>query len=307
MPPKKSATLKKPIASIERNHKIKGPSRSFNKLLSFCDKLKADSDSVSLLAHGSDVIALSEKIEEARIQFQQQISDKPFMALVLSWASDADAHLALGERLVACILDLIEHNVLPYKDTKTHKFITISQLRLEDHVDIFDAIRSVNEWSVDKQEEYAIIYSEFANKLSELTSGLILQPFDTDRALTSKRKLPFEMYVKFLKNLSERERILTKIFYLGGSRSLDEILSLKIEDLDFTNSTLYISGDSISYPKHVLHDLKYFIGRRTKGYVFTGRTGDKIDHTVPYRALKSVISKLGLDPSFTFKDFVKNI
>ncbi|MBS0654698.1 MAG: site-specific integrase, partial [Verrucomicrobia bacterium] len=293
--------------SIASQRKTKGPSKSFNRLLQFCDELKADSDSVSLLAHGSDMMVLSEKVDEAISQFQHQISNKPFMALVVSWASDVDAHLASGERLVACILDLIEHGVLPYEDKKSHKFITLSQLQLEDHADVFDAIRSVNEWSVDKQEEYVLIYGQFANKLSELTSGLILEPFDIDRSLTSKRRLPFETYIKILKHLSERERILTKIFYLGGSRSLEEVLSLKIEDIDFTNHTLYISEEPIVYPKHVFHDLKYFIGRRTKGFVFTGRSGDKIDHTVPYRALKLIISKLDLDPAFTFKDFVKNV
>lgn len=302
MPPKKNVGQKKSTATIKRPH-----SQSLDRLLKFCNDLKADSDLASLLVRGSHVAELLEEVEEVTRKFQQQISDIPFMALIVSWASDTAALLAVGERQVACILDIIEQGILPYEDKKTHKLITLSQLDLGDHSDIFDAIRSVNDWSFDKQEEYVASYSEFANSLSALTCGLVLPPYDTDRAITSQRRLSFETYVKILKTLSERERILAKIFYLGGSRSLEEVLSLKIEDIDFANSTLHISGELISYPRHVLHDLKYFVGKRTKGYVFTGRTGDKIDHTVPYRALKLVTSKLDLDPSFTFKDFVKNV
>lgn len=301
MPPKKNVATKKSNPKI-RQH----PSQFLTKLLKFCSDLTTDSDLASLLARGSSVAELSEEVEDAKRKFQQQISDIPFMALIVSWASDVDALLAFGERHVACILDIIEHDILPYQNKKTRKLITLSELQLGDHSDIFDAIRSVNDWSFEKQEECVATYSEFANNLSELTCGLILRPYDTDRALTSQRRLPFDIYIKILKMLSERERILAKIFYLGGSRSLEEVLSLRIEDIDFANSTLNISGELISYPKHVLHDLKYFVGKRTKGYVFTGRTGDKIDPTVPYRALKLVATKLNLDSSFTFKDFVKN-
>ena len=306
MPAKKDTAPKKSPPASKRQSRTPPPSQSLDKLLKFCSELKADSDLASLLARGALVAELSEEVEDAKRKFQQQISDIPFMALIVSWAKNTDALLAMGERHVACILDMIEHNILPYEHKKTHKFITLSELQLGDHSDIFDAIRSVNDWSFEKQEEYVATYSQFTNTISELTYGLILHPYDTDRALTSQRRLSFDTYIKILKTLSERERILAKIFYLGGSRSVEEVLSLKIEDIDFVNSTLKISDELISYPKHVIHDLKYFVGKRTKGYVFTGRTGEKIDPTVPYRALKLIATKLDLDPSFTFKDFVKN-
>jgi hypothetical protein len=305
MPPKKNVSKKSNASTTHRTKKR--PSQSLNKLLQFCSDLKADCDLASLLARGSHVAELSEEVEDAKRKFQQEIADIPFMALVVSWASNIDALLAFGERHVACILDLIVHGILPYENKKNHKLITLSELQLGDHSDIFDEIRSVNDWSLEKQEECVATYGEFATTLSELTCGLILRPYDADRTLTSQRRLSFATYIKILKTLSERERILAKIFYLGGSRSLEEVLSLKVEDIDFKNSALNISGEPISYPKHVVHDLKYFVGKRTKGYVFTGRTGEKIDPTVPYRALKLAATKLDLDQSFTFKDFVKNL
>lgn len=293
MAPKKNKSAK------EHQNKPHGQKKSFEKLIQFCDDLQSGASSRFLLTLGSEVQTLADAVEDAKRKFHEQISSMPLLALVIAWASDA------GERHVACILDLIENGILPYENKKTHKLITLAELQLGDHAEIFDAIRTINEWSVEKQEEYVSSYSEFANRLSQLTNGLISEAHDPDRTLTSKRRVPYDMYIKILKNLRERERVLAKIFYLGGSRSFDEVFSLKIEDVDFAKNIIYMSEKPISYPKHVLHDLRYFIGRRTKGHVFTGRSGDKIDITVPYRALKSVASKLNLDPSFTFKDFVE--
>ena len=170
---------------IERHYKVKGPSQSFNRLLKFCDDLEVAADSLALLAQGSDITIHSEKVHDAIGAFQHQISQKPFMALVLLWASEIDTHLAFGERCVGCILDLIKHNILPFEHTKSHQLLRIAEIQLADHAEIFDAIRSHKEWPLDKQEEYVLIYQDFANALSEMSYGLILKPFDHDRSITS--------------------------------------------------------------------------------------------------------------------------
>lgn len=307
MPAKKAKAPNKPKASFVGRPKSKGPSKAFDKLLKWCDQLNPKSTAYSLLDEASELATLSDGVQDAIASFHAQISPLPFVGVTLSWAHEVGAHVAFGERYISCIADLLESHILPSIDAKSHKFLSLGALNLEDHAAIFDAIRSNKNWPVDKQEEYTSIYNQFANWLAEVTYGLTLGPFDTDRSLTSQRRLPFDVYVKILKWLSDREKILAKIFYLGGSRSLEEVLSLKIADIDYKNNALKLSEDSITYPKHVLLDLKDYIGSRSKGYVFIGRTGDKIDHTVPYRALKTVTSKLDLDPAFTFKDFVTNV
>ena len=284
-----------------------GHSKTFEKFINFCNGLKAGTNASSLLSCKAEVEEKAERFEDAKRQFQQDIGPIPYIALILSWANDVDTLTQEGERRIACILDLIEQSIITLQHNKPPRLITLSELDLKDHSEILDAIRTVNDWSVDKQEDYVTIYVELANALSELTRGYIHPAYDRDRSVTANRRLGFDMYIKILQKLSERERILAKIFYFGGSRALEGVLSLKIQDIDFRNMTLQISDERIVYPKHVLHDLRYFIGKRTQGYVFTGRNGDKIDHTVPYRALKAAITKLNLDPSFTFKDFIRTI
>jgi integrase len=148
---------------------------------------------------------------------------------------------------------------------------------------------------------------EFALWLSTTSFGYLPAAYDHDRIVTSRRKLEFDQYIRIIQELSDRERILSKLFYLGGSRTLEEVLSLKIEDINFKECTLRLSEEIVSYPKHVFNDLKTYIGSRKKGPVFIGRNGEKVDHTVPYRALKTVAANLNLDSAFSFKDFVSNV
>ena len=103
-----------------------------------------------------------------------------------------------------------------------------------------------------------------------------------------------------------REQILAQMFYLGGNRALEEVLSVKIEDIDFSRSLVHFSTD-VAYPRHLFEDIKKYIQNRKKGYVFVGKDQERVSTTTPFRSLKKIASELGLDPEFTFKDFTKNI
>ena len=93
---------------------------------------------------------------------------------------------------------------------------------------------------------------------------------------------------------------------LGGHRALEEVLSVKIEAIDFSRSLIHFSDD-VPYPQHLFEDMKKYIQGRKKGYVFVGKENERVSTTTPFRALKKVASESGLDPEFTFKDFTKNI
>lgn len=117
--------------------------------------------------------------------------------------------------------------------------------------------------------------------------------------------MPFEKYIHLLSNLSPRERIFAKLYYLGGTRILDDILNIKIEKIDFIKNQIHFDDYSVYYSRHVLNDLSKYIGSRKKGFVFINRHGDRINHTVPYRSLKLAAAKLGFSSDFTFKDLVQ--
>jgi integrase len=129
---------------------------------------------------------------------------------------------------------------------------------------------------------------------------------DLDLIATQKRLISFETYLKILGHMDLREQILAKMFYLGGQRALEEVLSVKIEDVDFSQGLIHFAED-VSYPRHLFEDITRHILDRKKGYIFVGKEGKRVSTTTPFRALKKVASELGLDPEFTFKELTKNI
>lgn len=244
--------------------------------------------------------ASNHTIDEIK-KFESKIKDIPLLAILSIWTEDSI--LAGTGRTVDVLMELIKKKTIG----KTGKLLTLEEFAKEDHDSVIDAIRINKEWTIWEREEYVHHYISFENWLSVKTFGFIPKAVDYDRLISEKRKLSFNKYYRILNELQDRERILAKIFYLGGSRSLEEVLSLKIEDVDYFKKAIKLSGEFVSYPRHVLVDILDYIGDRKKGFVFTGKGGERINHTVPYRALKTVISKLKLDPSFTFKEFVKNL
>lgn len=280
--------------------------RSYKQLLDLCNQLKGQKDHTSLEAYSKEFSSATGQISQEIENFKAKISSIPFVAVIIFWAKFTEKDRAFGARYLDMMRDLIAMGILPYKNEKGIP-LTIQDFKLLNPLAVVDAIRCNNKWQEQKREDYVSFYIEFVNWLSETTSGYVSIIQDPDRQLTLRRQLPYEAFVEILTSLSLREKIIAKIFYLGGNRSSDEVLSLKIEDIHFPECKLNLSGCWVSYPRHVLTDLKGYIGKRKRGYVFVGRDGEKTDPTVPYRALKTVISRLKLDPSFTFKDFGRNL
>jgi integrase len=201
--------------------------------------------------------------------------------------------------------ELIETGVLPLISNKK-KTVTLQDFSLQDPSVVIEKIRCFRDWTVSKREDCVLLYKTFSEWLSKETFGYIPESQDLDRVVSQKRQISFETYIKILSHMDLREQILTKMFYLGGSRALEEVLSVKIEDIDFSRSLIHFSDD-VSYPQHLFEDIKKHIQNRKKGYVFVGKDEDRVSTTTPFRALKKVALELGLDPDFTFKEFTKNI
>lgn len=245
-------------------------------------------------------------VEQEIEKFKQAVSKYPLMTILFLWAQWISNDKVLGKKYLSMMQELIESDLLPHKhplDSNPMSFAEFSKLN---PAMVIDEIRTLQNWSIEKREVFVEFYSEFSTWLSKNTFGMIPVGVDHDREMTQQRKMPFETYVKFIANLDLRERVLAKIFYLGGTVALEDVLSLQIKDIDFKNCAIKVGSVSIKFSDHVIEDLKLFIDGRKKGFVFTGRNNERINHTVPYRALKTVAVKLGMDPDFTFKEFVKN-
>lgn len=248
--------------------------------------------------------AKADKVRGEVDLFNNEISTLPIMVVIYSWVQIIGKNNVLGEKYLSMMGQLIENNILPHAHSKSTP-ITLAEFSSLSPA-IVDDIRCFEDWSIDKQEIMVEFYCEFSRWLSKQTFGLISPAVDYDKEITRHRKISFDTYVRFLIAHKPRERIMIKLFYLGGAVALEDVLSIKIEYIDFKNFTIRLGSEEVKFSPHLMNDLMRFIGDRRKGFVFRGRQNDRINHTVPYRALKTVAVKLGFGSDFTFKEFVRN-
>lgn len=278
------------------------PYRQFKNL---CLEMNPHKKSELLVEESVHFASKCEKINQSVEQFKQSISSIPFLSVILFWGQQIVKDKILGINHLNLMRTLIERKLIPIFKSKA-VLMTFQDYTQIDHEAIINRIRSNQELYIQKREELVSFYVFFSNWVSQITYGYIENATDTDRKIAARRRLHYESYIELLSLLPERERLLTKLYYLGGERSLDEVLSLEVRNVDFAKHIIHFSDHFVRYPAHVVEDLKIYIGEREKGFVFKKKKGsDRINHTVPYRAFKQAIKKLNLPSSFSFRDLVR--
>lgn len=278
--------------------------QAYDQLLQSCLSIDSQQDEKKLSILRADFAKFSQDLHSQVAAFQDNIAKAPLSALILLWGEQMRNDKMFGKRYLGMMRDLVETGLLSLTDKK--KTVTLQAFSLEDPSLVIERIRCYKEWSIHKREDYVLLYKAFSEWLSKESFGYVHEAKNLDRIATEKRLISFETYIEILSRMDLREQILAKMFYLGGHRALEEVLSLKIEDIDFTRSLIHFP-EGISYPRHLFDDIKHYIEGRKKGFVFMGRDGERISTSTPFRALKKVVSELGLDPEFTFKEFTQNI
>lgn len=279
--------------------------QAYELLLKTCRSIDASQDEKTLNSLNLEFSKSSEEFKKRLAAFNHSIAQQPLSFFVMLWAGLTHKDKVFGGRYLEMLSELIQARILPLVINKTHS-ITLQVLSEQNPTHIIDNIRCYRDWSITKREDGVLVYKAFSDWLSQETFGYVPLARDVDRIVTNIRSISFETYIKILSHMDLREQILAKIFYLGGHRALEEVLSLKIEDVNFSNSLIHFSED-ISYPRHLFEDIKEYIAGRKKGFVFVGRDGERVALTTPFRSLKTVASELKLHPEFTFKDFTRNI
>lgn len=121
-------------------------------------------------------------------------------------------------------------------------------------------------------------------------------------AMTQAQWLKF---FEALEELSPRECLIAKVILQGGKR-VNEVLSLKIEQIDFNRRKIVFWQSKtkglkketvITYPESIMEKLRTYIGERKEGYVFISRLGKPID----LRWLAVVFAKAGNQAGLSFK------
>ena len=270
--------------------------KAYDKLVELC--LGPDSEKAEKILHSkkSELSGFFKEFYGHRRAFYESIEKLSITVFIAAWADSIRQDKGYSVDRLRMMSDLVER-----------KFLLITSLRdfaKQDLAVVLDDIRCYKEWTIDKREEVIVLYLSFVSWLSKETFGYVSEGVDADRVAAEKRQVSFKVYTDLLDRLDLRERILAKIFYLGGSRGLEEVLSLKIEDVDFRKKKIRFP-EEVSYRRHLFEDIKEYIQTRKKGYVFTGKGEDRISHTTSFRALKKVTTELKLAPDFTFKDLTK--
>lgn len=261
------------------------------------DKTLLDKD----ITHFSkSATALSNQIDA----FRKNIADIPLLSVIVLWVRNLVKDTFHAVRNAETMHQLIKQGFIGLKDTRGNVW-TLKDMVSMGHESIIEAIRCNECWSQEKTEEYIQFYIGFVNWLSDATSGYVPKAIDPDIQKTIQRKIPYSEFLTIAKHLKDRERVMAELLYYGGERMHEEVLSVKIENIK--DGFIEYQNGPVQYPKHVFKFLLSYLKGRKKGYVFVDRKGGKIDQSVPYRALKKVVLKLGLDPTFSFPEFFKNL
>ena len=168
-----------------------------------------------------------------------------------------------------------------------------------------EVIRCQRKYSISDRERLVDAFLDFFKWLSHQTSSYTPKFEDPDKEKTENRLLDHDTFVSLLDSLDDRCRVIAKLLYFGGGKTLDQVVKLQAEDVDFKKGKIEIQGHWIIYPLHVFDDLKFLIGKRSSGPIFLGRNDTSINPSTIFRNFKEVSTVLGL-PEMSPKSLTAN-
>ena len=201
---------------------------------------------------------------------------------------------------------LVEHGYIGITDTKKNAW-TLEDARGFDHSTVLDAIRSQKDITLFTREYLVTTYINFMQWLSNETHGYIERLEDPDLVRARGRAFEYLRFIKFLDALKEKEQLVAKLLYFGGTRFLDEILDLQVENVDFEKKMIQYKNQLVSYPGHVFSDISALIGKKTRGQIFSGRQNAPLNPATIFRNFKEAALKVGLEQSFSPAVLILNV
>jgi hypothetical protein len=287
-------------AKYDDKHPAEG-AESFEFFLNYCKaKLPAQDLAKAYHLFSEERSRLNEEVKKSIEVLAQQ----PFLAAFLVWIKEIALHPP--ERLAAKAL--LEKGFIGITDKDGHVW-TLANAKLFDHRNVIEAIRCHKEWSFPLRENLVKTYLDFMQWLWTTTWGYIHKLEDPDLARSQARSLAYSNFINFLSKLKDEDQLVAKLLYFGGSRTLEEVLTLHIENVDFTKRLVNFGLQPVTYPLHVFADIKDLSQQRKKGKVFIGRRGKgtALNPATIFRNFKEAALEIGLDQNFTPKALTVNI
>lgn len=259
---------------------------------------KSDNNKIkSAQAFYEKVNKFKQEIKKVRLKFAESSLHEAFY--IWKAGIEPSIYKDLGEFLVREMFIVL--------CDKSNRPLSIKSSESIDHTKILNKIRCTRTFSILLKENLILAYLSFFNWLSVITDSLTPFVEDPDEIRRQGRIIPYFMFIRFLCELNEKEQVVAKLLYYGGSRTLEEILSLNLRDIDLNKGLIEFGSQLISYPQHIFSDIKALTGTRTTGKVFKGRQNAPLNPATIFRNFKEAAIKVGLGQSFSPKLLTTNV
>ena len=175
--------------------------------------------------------------------------------------------------------------------------ITLQEFSMINHENLLDQIKLEEDWSEATKQARAALYISFTGFLSRRTSGIIskvvpsregynktffrVRNYVKTNAMT---RFQWDRFLTELDKINHRDYLIAKLMLQGGKRK-SEVLSARIESIDFTERTITYHQTKtkgtdkitvITYPKEIMDQLIQLLDGRTSGLIFITRNGKQV-------------------------------
>ncbi|MCH9625808.1 MAG: hypothetical protein S4CHLAM123_09890 [Chlamydiales bacterium] len=240
-------------------------------------------------------VTLLEKVhldmESSVNQFTEVMENMPLIAIAQIWVKDLIKRHSCMRDDINRFKVLYQKELIPLKSCTGSSF-TVNDLRKIGHTEIIENIRSVQALSVLQKEQLVSIYSDFASYISKLTFGFLESPKDPDKEKVTHRLISLDSFHEFSSFLSERNSLIAAIMYFTG-RPLNQVVSLKIQDLDADQQNIAFHNAQTHLPRHLSKSLQEYVrGRQPASLLFVNRQGNEVNRTHLFLAFKKASQKM---------------
>lgn len=218
------------------------------------------------------------QLEGAIEAFRLMLGEIPLGAEIANWLERLDLPKEYISKYTESTLNLIDLKLLSLTN-RQGQLRTLNDVSPNDHRDTIEEIRCSSKLSTPEKEKAVEAYILFSQHLSRATCGLIMQGEDPDFQRTIKKVVWYKDFIKFVQLLPERDALIAKLLYFGAP-TMDEVLSLRVDQIDSRKGLVKFKKFSVKYPKHVMLELKNSLGQKKKeDLIFTNLHGQQVERT----------------------------
>ena len=290
---------------------VKKGKKSFPEAIGLTGNLGLFDLSSALIQHFKSHIPEKELIKDSesftyQLQMMQSkvdgyfrtISNVKYLSTFLVWVQDPKNFM--DSKLRGLVRKLFEENFINFED-EDHNLLILEQVKSSDLTKTIDEIRCRSGLSIAEKETLVELYIIFTIWLQTFTYGYIHAVEDPDAITSKDRSLSLPQFNKFLEKLEKKGQLVAKLLYFGGNRTLEDVLTLKLENVNYKKSVIRYDSQLVSYPTHVFKDIKALTEPRKNGNVFLGRQNAQLNPATIFRNFKEAGSLSGLGDSFSPK------